>query len=145
MAVCFAGCGAGVGGDRRRGFPAGAFWLGFRAAVTKPRSGGGRSAVLVEPWRLSSQRRERSDPVEHGGESRRHGQRAGIRSVHCRLLRVRRAGILEEVSASGAGGLDGRSGRPIWVAQRPRCRASAAITVHALFAGNRPEGKRASA
>ena len=40
------------------------------------------------------------------------GQRAGIRSVHWRLVRVRRAGIGEELAAAGAGGLDGLVGEP---------------------------------
>ena len=44
------------------------------------------------------------------------------------------AGDLEQVAASGAGGLDGPVGRPIRVLQRPRLCARAAITVQALLA-----------
>jgi hypothetical protein len=68
------------------------------------------------------------------------GQRAGIRSVHCRAVRVSRPGIrnsrLRRVAAVRAVSW----GRPIWLVHLPRLCARAAITVQALLAANWPEG-----
>ena len=74
-----------------------------------------------------------------------HGQRAGIRSVHCRAVRVSRPGIrnsrLRRVAAVRVLSL----GKPIWLVHRPRLCARAAITVQSLLAAYWPEGKCASA
>ena len=69
------------------------------------------------------------------------GQRAGIRSVHWRLLRVSRAGTARSWWRRERAVWTGAFGSPIWLVQRPRLCASAAITVQALFACMRPEGK----
>ena len=73
------------------------------------------------------------------------GQRAGIRSVHCRAVRVSRPGIRNSRSRRVAAVRVRSWGRPIWLVHRPRLCASAAITVQALLAANWPEGKCASA
>ena len=74
-----------------------------------------------------------------------HGQRAGIRSVTVRAVRVIRPGTVSSrrrrVRAVGMM----VSGSPIRVVHRSRLCARAAITVQAALARNLPEGKCASA
>jgi hypothetical protein len=73
------------------------------------------------------------------------GQRAGIRSVQVRLVRVSRPGIRRSRRRRVSAVWTGWFGCPISVVQRPRLCASAAITVQALLALNCPEGKCANA
>ena len=76
---------------------------------------------------------ERADARERVVEVLFQGQRAGIRSVHCRAVRVSRPGIgnsrRRRVAAVGVLSW----GSPIWLVHRPRLCARAAITVQALL------------
>jgi hypothetical protein len=69
------------------------------------------------------------------------GQRAGIRSVQRRLVRVSRAGICSSWRRRERAVCTGWLGSPIWVTHRPRLCAKAATTVQALLAAKCPEGK----
>jgi hypothetical protein len=68
------------------------------------------------------------------------GQRAGIRRVHCRAVRVSRPGIRNSRLRRVAAVRVLSWGRPIWLVHRPRLCARAAITVQALLAANWPGG-----
>ena len=84
---------------------------------------------------------ERADRVEHGGEVVLPGPAGGHPQRPLAAGAGQAGGNVEEVAAAGAAVCTGRLGCPIWVVQRPRLCAIAAITVHALLACIRPLGK----
>ena len=141
--VCLAGCRARGGGDRRLGVPTGAFrrWFagsGDWAGVRRRRSAGRRRAGRA----ASGQGGQRADRVEDGGEVVLPGPAGGHSECPLAAGAGQAGGDLEQVAAAGSGGLDRAvSGRPIWVVQRPRLCARAAITVHALLAGKLAGGE----
>jgi hypothetical protein len=82
-----------VGVPGVRGASAEECFAGFRPHVSGP--GGLEGHIVVVPWRRRCQVRAGSARIACNTvrKSVFHGQRAGSRSVHCRLLRVSRPGI----------------------------------------------------
>ena len=97
--------------------------------------------LVVSGVERSGERGERSDRVEHGGELVLPGPAGGESEGPLAAGVSQAGGNVEELAASGGAVWTGSWGWAIWLVQRPRLCAIAAITVQALLAFIRPEGK----